>query len=157
MLRTAEPDLHERHSTKYHGRLDAMREPVPPLACTWQDVVFLSPVHPRELFAALRRSGRDVADPEPATIDAGDLDPDKCVIRLMRHGNDGHHPEPPDEHDYLPFTTAGVRAVARVTTTAIRRLENLRPGDPWLPWVDVPHVLHRGPIPLTAFTRAPSE
>jgi hypothetical protein len=27
--------------------------------------------------------------------------------------------------------------------------ERLQPGEPWLPWVDVPHVLYRGTIPLT--------
>jgi hypothetical protein len=71
----------------------------------------------------------------------------------MRHGSDGHHAAPADEHDYLPFTTAALRAVSRVTVAAIERLQSLKPGDPTLPWVDVPHVLHRGPIPVDWFTR----
>ena len=150
-LREAAPELYERHVRKYEKRPDAMVEPVPPLACTWQDVVFLSPVHPRPLFEALRRSGREVPNPRPATIEAHQLDPANCVIRLMRHGRDGHYPDPVDEHDYLPFTTANLRAVSRVTTDAITRLENLGPDEPWLPWVDVPHILHRGPILLSAF------
>jgi hypothetical protein len=69
----------------------------------------------------------------------------------MRHGHDGHHADPPDEHDYLPFTTAGLRAVSQVTLAAVQRLEALQPGDPWLPWVDVPHVLYRGSIPVSWF------
>jgi hypothetical protein len=39
-----------------------------------------------------------------------------------------HRADPPGEHDYLPFTTAGLRAVSRVTLAAIERLEALRPG-----------------------------
>lgn len=65
------------------------------------------------------------------------------MIRLMRRGRDGHHADLPGPDDYLPFTTAGLRAVSRVTVAAIERLESLRPGDPWLPWADVPHVLYR--------------
>ncbi|WP_350276914.1 hypothetical protein [Kribbella sp. HUAS MG21] len=152
-LRNRYPDLYERHAAKYAGRHAAMTQPVPPLDCTWEDVVFLSPVHPAPLFAALQRSGRKVGQPEPATLDAGRLDPARCVIKLMRHGTDGHYPDQPDEHDYLPLTTATLRAVNRVTIDAVARLEQLQPNDPWLPWVDVPHVLHRGPIPFDWFDR----
>lgn len=56
--------------------------------------------------------------------------------------------EPATDTDYLPFTTATLKAVSRVTDAALTRLRNLSPDDPLLPWVDVPHVLHRGPIPL---------
>lgn len=147
-LRDAHPDLYEQHARKYAARPEGLVEPVPPLGCTWGDVIFLAPVHPAPLFEALARSGRQVTAPEPATVDAALLDPERCVIRLMRHGADGHYPDPPDEHDYLPFTTAGLRAVNRVTQAALDRLERLGPDDPWLPWVDVPHILHRGPIPL---------
>lgn len=54
----------------------------------------------------------------------------------MRHGREGHHPDPPDEHDWLPFTTATLRAVNHITVDAVDRLEALEPGDSWLPWVD---------------------
>lgn len=155
-LRSAAPDLYASHIAKYRGRMSDLDDPVTPLACTWGDVVFLSPVHPGSLFDALGRSGHRVSRAEPAIIHARDLDPAQCVIRLMRHGRDGHFPEPVDQHDYLPFTTAALRAVERVTVAAIARLEALAPGDPWLPWVDVPHVLHRGPIPLAKVHQAES-
>jgi hypothetical protein len=133
------------------SRSAALDERVEPLGCTWADVVFLSPAHPAPLFAALRRAGTGLRTREPWTLDARRLDPARAVIRLMRHGHDGHHADPPDEHDYLPFTTAGLRAVSQVTLAAVQRLEALQPGDPWLPWVDVPHVLYRGSIPVSWF------
>jgi len=152
-LRDTFPELHTRHARKYDGRESELSQPVAPLGCTWGDVVFLAPLHPAPVFAALNRSGRSVSTVEPATIDAGRLDPTRCVIRLMRHGTAGHFPDPIDDDDYLPFTTASLRAVNRVTVAAIERLENLPADAPWLPWVDVPHVLHRGPIDLALFTR----
>ena len=154
-MRTRFPDLYELNIRKYAGRPDRMNQPVEPLHCTWSDVIFLSPVPPASLFAALRaREGRPV---KPWVLDAGRLDPSRTVIRLMRHGRDGHYSDPADEHDYLPFTTAGLRAVSRVTVAAIERLESLKPGDPWLPWVDVPHVLHRGAIPVDWFQRSATQ
>lgn len=156
-LETRHPELYRLHTQKYAGRESAMHEPVSPLGCTWRDVVFLSPVPPDRIFAALARSGRDVVCPTPATIDASLLDPARCTIRLMRHGVAGHYPEAPDEHDYLPFTTASLRAVSRVTVDAVERLETLASGDPWLPWVDVPHILHRGPIAIDLFRRPGGE
>jgi hypothetical protein len=148
-LRDRYPDLYERHLRKYNRRPDVLLTPVEPLRCTWADLIFLSPVHPAPLFRAMGSSLTD----EPWTLDAARLDPDRAVIRLMRHGKDGHYPDPADEDDYLPITTATLRAVNRVTQAAIDRLMRLQPGDPVLPWVDVPHILHRGPIPIDWFTR----
>lgn len=152
-LRNAFPELHARHAEKYVGREADLDQPVGPLGCTWGDVVFLAPLHPAPLFTALGRSGRTIRPVEPATIDASQLDSSRCVIRLMRHGATGHFPDPVDDDDYLPFTTASLRAVTRVTVAAIERLDSLPLDAPWLPWVDVPHVLHRGPIDLALFTR----
>jgi hypothetical protein len=146
-LQTDYPDLYERHVRKYADRPHHLHSRVEPLDCTWADVVFLAPVHPLPLFRAMGSS----RIPEPWTLDAALLDPARTVIRLMRHGQAGHYPDPHDEHDYLPFTTAGLRAVSRVTQAALDRLERLQPGDPVLPWVDVPHILHRGSIPFDWF------
>lgn len=157
-LRTRFPDLYERHAGKYADRPEAMEARVDPLGCTWADVVFLSPVHPGPLFAVLSRSavGCPLGMREPWTLDAARLDPSRTVIRLMRAGRNGHHADPPDSRDYLPFSTAALRAVSRIPLAAVERLESLRPGDPWLPWVDIPHILHRGPIPIAWFHRSPA-
>lgn len=148
-LRDSYSDLYERHRRKYNRRPQVLRNPVEPLHCTWADVTFLSPVHPAPLFHAIGISYR-----EPWTLDAARLDPDRAIIRLMRHGEDGHYPDPADEDDYLPLTTATLRAVSRVTQAAIDRLSRLQSGDPALPWVDVPHILYRGSIPFDWFKRA---
>lgn len=155
-LRERYPDLYEMHRAKHAATPGVLTQRVDPLGCTWGDVVFLSPVHPAPLFAALRRSGKAIGGCEPWILPAARLDPDCTIIRLMRAGADGHTPDPCTADDYLPFTTATLRAVDRVTLDAVRRLESLGPHDPWLPWVDVPHVLHRGPIPVSWFTTRPT-
>lgn len=155
MLRERYPGLYSRHRSQQRADLSLPLPQVEPLRCDWGDVVFFSPVHPAPLFAALRRSGRPVSGRRPWVLPAARLDPSRTVIRLMRAGADGHALDPASPGDYLPFCTASLRAVDRVTVDAVQRLEALAPGDPWLPWADVPHVLHRGSVPVDWFSDRP--
>ncbi|WP_326645110.1 hypothetical protein OIE67_27170 [Nonomuraea fuscirosea] len=151
MLRERYPDLHARHIAKYVGREHLLDERVGPLACTWAEVVFLSPVNPTVLFDAIRSGGRRMGDVPLWTLDASQLDPARCCIRLMRVTSGARTADPGTDDDYLPLTSATLRAVSEVTDRALERLRNLGPDEPLLPWGDVPHVLHRGPVPLNLF------
>ncbi|GAA1936320.1 hypothetical protein [Kitasatospora viridis] len=153
-LRSAWPDLHRRHLAKYRGREHRLRERVLPLDCTWSEVVFLSPLDSTVLFEALRESGRAVSPPPMWTLDAALLDPARCCVRLMRVTRGASTADPGTPDDYLPLSTATLRAVSQVTDRALARLRSLEPDEPALPWGDVPHVLHRGPIPLRFFRPA---
>lgn len=155
LLHERYPDLYARQASRLPADPGRRVHWIEPLRCGWDDVVFFSPVHPAPLFTALRRSGRPVSDPKPWVLPAGRLDPSRTVIRLMRAGPDGHAAGPAGPDDYLPYSTATLRAVNRITVDAIRRLEALGPNDPWLPWVDVPHVLHRGSVPVRWFRDRP--
>ncbi len=145
------PDLYARHIAKYAGREHRLRERVIPLDCDWADVVFFSPVDSAVLFDAVRSAGRRVWAGPMWAFDASRLDPRRCCVRLMRVTRGARSADPGDEDDYLPLTTATLRAVSQVTDRALTRLRNLGPDEPLLPWGDVPHVLHRGPVPLDIF------
>lgn len=142
------PELHRQHYAKYIGREEALAQAVPPLDCTWGDVVFFSPIDSSALFDAVRESGRTIPDIPFWTVDAAALDPERTCIRLMRKAVDRPDAELATEDDFLPYTTATLRAVSRVTDAALTRLRTLGPDEPMYPWVDVPHVLHRGPVPI---------
>ncbi|WP_143120990.1 hypothetical protein [Streptosporangium canum] len=156
MLRERYPDLHARHVAKYAGREHRLRERVIPLECTWADVVFLSPLNPTVLFDAVRSAGLPMGNVPVWTLDTSQLDPARCCIRLMRVTPGARTADPGTEDDYLPLTTATLRAVSEVTNRALERLRNLGPDEPLLPWGDVPHVLHRGPVALNLFQNLPS-
>lgn len=145
------PDLYARHVAKYAGREHRLREWVIPLRCEWTDVVFFSPVDSAVLFDAMRAAGRRVWGGAMWRVDASRLDPRRCCVRLMRVTPGARSADPGDEDDYLPLTTATLRAVSQVTARALSRLRGLGPDEPSLPWGDVPHVLHRGPVPLSIF------
>jgi hypothetical protein len=151
MLRRRHPDLHARHLAKYAGREHRLHERVLPLDCTWSDVVFLSPLDPTVLFDAVRGAGRRAFGGPFWTLDASRLDPGRCCIRLMRVTRGARTADPGTEDDYLPLTTAALRAVSEVTVRALDRLRTLGADEPALPFGDVPHVLHRGPVPFDVF------
>ncbi|WP_037604497.1 hypothetical protein [Streptacidiphilus rugosus] len=152
-LKDRHPDLYARQLLKYRGREHRLDEHVPPLDCAWRDVVFLSPVDSALLFEAMRASGRAVSPVPMWTLDASRLDPEQCCVRLMRVTRGARTADPGEPDDYLPLTTATLRAVSEVTARALTRLRTLAPDEPALPWGDVPHILHRGPVPWRLFTR----
>lgn len=147
-MRELHPDLYEFHHAKYEGREWVLDRPIPPLNCTWGDVVFFSPVDSTKIFDALRSAGRKVPGSTSCTVDASLLDPRQTCIRLMRKSATEDEAEFGDDDDFLPYTTGTLRAISRITDAALERLRNLTPGERLLPWVDVPHVLHRGPVPI---------
>ena len=112
-----------------------LERPIPPLNCTWGDVVFFSPVESALVFEALRSAGRRVPLTPFCIVDASLLDPERTCIRLMRKSATEPEAEPGDD-DFLPYTTDTLRAVCRITVAALDRLSNLGPDEPLLPWVD---------------------
>lgn len=151
LIRDRYPDLYTREAAKYAARLHVMDHPVYPLNCRWTDVLFFSPVHPAPIFEALRESGRVTGPLTYWTLDADLLSPDRTCILLKRH-DPLFKSQPPE--DYIPFTPAAAAALLEPSPQALHRLRNLNPTEPLLPWADIPHILHRGPLPVSLFRNA---
>lgn len=151
-LRVHYPDLYELHFKKYADRPNRVDAPVYPLDCTWADVVFLSPVHPAPIFEAMHESGRiGPVVVDYWTLDADLLDPANTCILLKRHDPE-LRPQPAE--DFIPYTSEAAAALSTPSERALHRLRNLNATEPLYPWADIPHILHRGPIPLSAFRTA---
>lgn len=56
-LKEISPALYERAVSKYAGREIVMQQTIPLLDCLWNDVLFLSPVHPDKIVQARLSSG----------------------------------------------------------------------------------------------------
>jgi hypothetical protein len=148
-LRDHYPDLYARELEKYAARPATLNNRVYPLDCQWSDVVFLSPVHPAPIFAALRESGRiGPVTIDYWTLDADLLDPARTCILLKRHDPE-LRPQPAE--DFIPYDPVTVAELATPSDRALQRLRTLNATEPLYPWADIPHILHRGPIPLALF------
>ncbi|PTA67270.1 hypothetical protein [Deinococcus arcticus] len=152
-LRDLHPEVYAREVAKYQGREGLLAERVERLDCLWNDVLFFSPVSPGPLLNALRDSGHAVPPMRFWTLPASALDPARACVRLVRPWPNGVKP-PPDPSDELPFTPNVLRAVSVPPPDTLARLSQVSPGAPMILWMDVPHVLYRGDVPLDALSEA---
>ncbi|WP_345466183.1 hypothetical protein [Deinococcus carri] len=148
-LRGPHPDVYAREVAKYAGREALRDERVLPLACGWGDVLFFSPVHPGALLDTVRATGRTVPPLRFWTVKAAELDPARACIRFVRPWPGGTY-SPPVPADYAPFDAATLQRVCEPSAATLERLRNLPPDAPLILWSDVPHVLYRGTLPLSA-------
>jgi len=148
-LREAHPDVYAREAAKYAGRESLAAERVLPLGCGWGDVLFFSPVHPGSLLNAVRASGRSVPPVRFWTLRADALDPARTCLKRVRPWPDGRY-TPPLPEDYVPFDPSTLARVSEPSSTTLERLRTLPPQAPLILWSDVPHVLYRGTVPLSA-------
>lgn len=149
VLRELHPDVYAREAAKYVGREALMQERVERLDCLWNDVLFFSPVHPGPLLDAVRAIGREVSPVRFWTLSAADLDPARACVHLPRPWPGGVKPahDPADER---PLDARTLRTVRVPPAGTLARLHALPAGAPLILWMDVPHVLYRGSVPLGA-------
>ena len=56
-LKKVEPKIYAEHIKKYEGRMETLKDKIPPLNCLWNDVLHMSAVSPRKIDGVLRKLG----------------------------------------------------------------------------------------------------
>ncbi len=80
-LRDKYPEVYVKALEKYEGREEVTQNFIPLLDCLWEDVIFLSPLHPQVLHGVLVSCGhRGLIGKEAYVIDPRSLRPDWLVI-----------------------------------------------------------------------------
>jgi len=144
-LRERYPDLYERARGKYGGREHVPGLDVPPLGCTWADVLHLTAVHPAQFRQALEELGsqcpRRFYEVDPAL-----LDPVRTVIYRYAHVDPATRFA---DENWLPFAIEhldSLRDLPDEAKASYRR--ELEAGRRPLLFHRVPHILYRGPLEL---------
>jgi hypothetical protein len=147
-LRGLYPELYTEQRAKYSNRPHVPESYIEPLDCAWGDVVFLTPVHPQDVFQAISEAG--FQRPQRTgffEIDAESLDPALTTIWL------GHAQERKTE-SYLPYETNRLKSLQSVSDYtrayyADCKESNVRP----LLWHGLTHVLYKGEIHISTSRR----
>lgn len=145
-LRERDPETWARQRAKYEGREQVLDMPVPLLDCLWNDVLHLSPVHPRELVASLEAAGFRPEGRRFLEVDAGRLDPERTVV--FRNSTDREHRYDPDQWAWFQPALVAELAVLRDQTRDYF-VECAREGWRPLLFAYVPHVLFRGSLDVS--------
>ncbi|MFY7856064.1 MAG: hypothetical protein ACOVQT_07985, partial [Rubrivivax sp.] len=84
-----------------------------------------------------------------ADLRVADLNPARACVHLPRPWPGGVKPDH-DPADERPLDARTLRAVSVPPAGTLARLRELPEGAPLILWMDVPHVLYRGSVPLGA-------
>ena len=144
-IRNKYPKIYEEEIRKYKGREVLLSKNVPILNCLWNDVLFLTAVHPLKLKRALRESGSQIPLKRKAEwfkIDPKLIDPQKTVVDLYTKREDNNE-------DYIPFRTMDLNLYDEIgpKTRQYFRKE-LSEGRRPLLFHLVPHILYKGHLKI---------
>ncbi|MEL6838191.1 MAG: hypothetical protein AAFP85_02795 [Pseudomonadota bacterium] len=155
MLREVAPDVFAAQQAKYKGREAAPYRAIPELGCTWADCVQSSAVHPEAIRDAILKTGHAwpkagrrflVIDPARAGFNATNT---AIYLATDTRPADFVTPKP----DVVPYDPALLAHQDSIKTGTLDYLRQMRAAArrPLL-FVGIPHVLHRGTIPLDCTT-----
>lgn len=149
VLKVKHPAIYAIEARKYRGRESVTEMLIPTLGqCRWNDVLFLSTIHPCDHRAALREAGLPAISSHVAfEIPFEVLDPALTTIwKGVRRADD------PEE--YLEFTRENVKECQAVPDWAVAlwrsQAEN---GQRPLLFSGLPHVLYKGEIEVSTLTK----
>ncbi|WP_147109063.1 hypothetical protein [Tateyamaria sp. syn59] len=136
---------------KYCNRMAAPLRPLPELGCTWSDCVLLSPVHPEALRAARIACG--LSWPEAGhrflVFDAANFDARAERMCIWLYSDTRPQDFAAAKTDVVPYASDRLEGLGTVSDAARSYMSEMaRLGKAPLMYVGVPHVLHRGAIPL---------
>lgn len=150
-LKSLHPAIHDYAVNKYIGREAVMQQVIPLLNCLWNDVVFLSPVHPEKIHVARRREG--LAADTSKKRDWFILQSEKLIQRqlvLFRHRPQWFIEQEPEKSEYVPFTKLQVsemNSLSELPDCAIWSIRKFREKS--LLQGFIPHLLYKGVIDVT--------
>jgi hypothetical protein len=111
-LKDREPALYDAHSTKYEGRKHLMKERIPLLDdCLWNDVLFLTAVHPAKFRKAYESAGFALKHPFQAfQFEVEDLAASSTAVLMTMASNnprsfEAFDPSRMEQYDIIPQAT----------------------------------------------------
>jgi len=146
LLAALHPHLHALAAAKYKDRSHLSLKEVSPLGCLWTDVVFFSPVHPQEIYSALRKLGQAPAPAKFFEIPHTVFDPSLTTILVPEISIEGKTlSEQP-----VPFSAQALgRFSALPTATYAYFSHTLSLGHQPLLFAGVPHILYKGSLDIS--------
>lgn len=148
VLKQRDRELYEKCNEKYDGREVIKDIKVPYLDCLWNDVIFLSPVHPEKIVSAMREAGIEVY----RKIKWFEICPQKNGItaeNTVIYDYTSPFPLRAEMREFEPFNPRRLEKVCDIKSEVVEyyqfcRVEGTRPQMFHL----VPHVLYQGILRL---------
>ena len=147
-LKDKYPEVYETRKEKYLGREYLLNLKIEPLDCLWNDVLFLSPVHPEKIKDALMEAGRKKEfDYQYYQIDVNTLKKENIAIYSYPRLIKNFSLSPEDYIDFSPEILAEHNNVPEMTKQYFK--ETYEQDERPLLYAGIPHVLYKGTIDIS--------
>lgn len=141
-LKVIRPDLFEEYMKKYSKRMSVPSQRIIPLDCLWNDVIFLSAVHPQDLLAAVRSLGRNPSRTKFYKIPVNTLDPARMAVWKFESYDKG-------AEEFVPFTEDSIVKFSKVPNKAIEYWKSRPKNETLMLFGYIPHFLFKGRINIS--------
>lgn len=149
VLARERPRLARAATEKYVGREHLMDVVIPILKCRWNDVLHLTPLHPKKTKQALVDAGFPAREFRFFVIPPAAIAKGAAVNFKNSKDTGGRYDFEPGE--FTPFDPAAYRELEAVPDAQIRYFdESKRRGERPLLWARTPHVFYRGNIDVAS-------
>jgi hypothetical protein len=149
-LKNENPFLYSEYIKSYRSRKKTLMLHVPPLGCLWNDVIYMSPIHPHKYRLMMDRIGRQPAkELSFFQIPARSLDPKLCTIWKFEF--EGDNPKTTSINDYMEFNEENLCLTTKFPEVTIKHYESIgndKSKSLWLHW-GIPHIMYKGTIETT--------
>lgn len=139
-LKEKHPDLYTAKNAKYEGREEVTQQSIPLLDCLWNDVIFLTAVHPQTLLDAYRKAGGNVDHSlQYFQIDVDSLQKENLVVAI--YTGDAY------QKTYELYNADNIKEYSTIPDRTIDYfVEQLQQGQLPLYYAYIPHVIYKGAI-----------
>ena len=152
-LKQKYPEVYEKEVSKYEGREHVMQQRIPLLNdCLWNDVIFMTAVHPQEIFDARTDAGWGEIEPQRYfRISSSILDEEKLAVYLFKE-NESSMRSKVGNGDFVTFDSQEMSSYAVVpqsTKDYFRHEHESGQKKIGLMYRYIPHILYRGEIDVS--------
>ena len=146
-LKDTNPTVYAHAVSKYAGREEVMQQIIPLLNCLWNDVIFLSPVHPEKVVQARFENGLGYPTYRRNwfVLDSESLD--QSQLLLYRHRPKWTMDREQHKAEYVWFediSPSEQEELAKIPECGLWSIRKFREKGLFLGYI--PHILYRGTI-----------
>lgn len=151
-LKDIHPELYSSKLKKYENRDGVMKYLIKDLECKWNDVVHMSPIHPKDLKEALLDAGFQPKEMKFFQIDPEKLDLEKTKVFLFKELRDKKSGKLNDD-EIVNFKLEDLdkySIISEKTKAYYKKIVNNHDNTKMLfAFIHVPHILHKGSIDIS--------
>jgi len=144
-LKSKYPDLYTEAADQYENREFLRDYVIPPLGCKWNDALFLSPIGPEQIRAALLEQDFDFHG-EFYEIDASKLAPERTTIYTFK---DIAFDAVLDPNNYVPYSPENLKRLSTIPEATKQFYKENLTDEGVLYFAHIPHILYRGTLDVT--------